>query len=179
MKLKKIALPLAIVFSLALLYWPTCRWLVQSWVSNSYYAHGFIIPLISGFLVWTKRHELEKGEPSIIGAFVLAAGAAMYILGFFWDMRFLSAFSLLIVLSGLTLFFYGTNHCNSVHSFLAHGDGDLRCFEQSTINCSCGYSLFSLKWFKPRKWDLANECDSCNSVIVNTDGCWCDAASFF
>lgn len=114
MKLKKIALPLAIVFSLALLYWPTCRWLVQSWISNPYYAHGFIIPLVSGFLVWTKRHELEKGEPSVIGAFVLAAGAAMYILGFFWDTRFLSALSLLIVLSGLALFFYGTKATRSI-----------------------------------------------------------------
>jgi len=114
MKLKTIAVPLAIVAFLALLYWPIFRWLVQSWLSNPYYTHGFLVPLVSGFFVWTKRHELKRREPSIIGAFVLALGALVYILGFVWDMRFLSSFSLLIVLSGLILSFYGTKVTRSM-----------------------------------------------------------------
>lgn len=109
MKLKTIAVPIAIVAFIALLYWPTSvfGWLVQSWLSNPYYSHGFLVPLVSGFFAWTKRHELKKREPSIIGAFVLALGILVYILGFVQNMRFLTAFSFLIVLSGLLLSFYG------------------------------------------------------------------------
>jgi exosortase len=108
MKLKAIVIPLAGIALLTLLYWPILRWLGQSWLSNSYYSHGFLIPLVSGFFVWTKRDELKRREPAIIGAFVLTLGAFIYIMGFVWAMRFLSALSLLIVLSGLSLSFYGT-----------------------------------------------------------------------
>jgi len=108
MKLKKIVIPVTIVAFLSLVYWPIFRWLVQSWLSNDYYSHGFLVPLVSGFFIWTKRHELKTREPSIIGAFILALGGLIYILGLVWDMRFLSSFSLLIVLSGLSFSFYGT-----------------------------------------------------------------------
>ena len=103
MKLKKITIYLVVVVLIALFYWPAFRWLVLSWLSNSYYTHGFLVPLISGFFIWTKRDALKTREPSIIGAFVLALGAFVYIIGFARDMRFLSAFSLLIVLGGLCL----------------------------------------------------------------------------
>ena len=108
MKLERVAIPLVIVALLALFYWFIVRWLVQSWISNPYYSHGFLIPVVSAFFVWTKRDALKKREPSIIGAFVLTAGALLHILGFVWSMRILSAFSLLIVLCGLSLSFFGT-----------------------------------------------------------------------
>ena len=115
MKLKKIIISLVVVvLLLALFYWPTFRWLVLSWLSNSYYTHGFLVPLISGFFIWTKRDELKSREPSIIGAFVLALGALVYIFGIIWDMRFLSAFSLLIVLGGLVFLFFGTRAMRSI-----------------------------------------------------------------
>jgi len=114
MKLKTIAIPSAIVVFLAFFYWPTFRWLVHSWLSNPYYSHGFLIPLVSGFFVWTKRGELKRGEPSIIGAYAVALGAFVYILGFVWGIRFLSAFSLLIVLGGLVLLLYGAKAARSM-----------------------------------------------------------------
>ena len=107
MKRKTIVVLTVIVAILAALYWPIFRWLVQSWLSNSYYSHGFLVPLVSGFFAWTKRRELQTREPSISGIFILALGILVYILGYVWDIRFLSAFSLLIVLSGLLLSFYG------------------------------------------------------------------------
>lgn len=113
MKPKTIAIPLAIVAFITLLYWPTFWWLVQSWLSNPYYSHGFLVPLVSGFFIWTKRDELKRREPSIIGAFVLGLGVLVYIIGFVWGMRFLCAFSLLIVLSGLVLSFFGTKAMRS------------------------------------------------------------------
>lgn len=114
MNLRRIILPLAIVAVLTSFYWPTFRWLVQSWLSNPYYTHGFLIPLVSGFFIWTKRDELKRREPSIIGAIVMILGAFIYILGFIWDMRFLPALSLPIVISGLCLSFYGAKATRSI-----------------------------------------------------------------
>ncbi|MDY6892436.1 MAG: exosortase/archaeosortase family protein [Chloroflexota bacterium] len=108
MKRRSIIITVVATASLVLLYWPTFRWLFQAWLSNPYYSHGFLVPVVSGFFVWTKRSELKGKEPSITGAFVLALGAFVYILGFVWGMRFLCALSLLIVLSGLSLSFFGT-----------------------------------------------------------------------
>ncbi len=114
MKPKTVAIVLAIAAFLALLYWPTFRWLFQSWLTNPYYTHGFLVPFVSGFFIWTKRDELKRREPSITGAFILALGAFVYILGFVWDMRFLCGLSLLVVLSGLALSFFGTKATRSM-----------------------------------------------------------------
>ena len=114
MKRKTIFIVLVAIAVIGLLYWPTIRWLVQSWISNSYYSHGFLVPLIAGFIVWTKRSQLKAGDPSIIGAFVVTLGALAYIQGLVWAMRFLSAFSLLIVLSGLSLLFFGTRATRAI-----------------------------------------------------------------
>ena len=103
MNTKRIVTILAIAAVLSLVYWPTLRWLFNSWISNPYYSHGFLVPLVSGFFVWVKRKELRGGEPSIVGAFVVTLGVFLYIMAFVWAMRFLSAISLPIVLTGLSL----------------------------------------------------------------------------
>jgi len=107
MKFKTIAISLAIIAVLSLFYWPTFRWLVMSWLSNPYYSHGFLVPIVSGFFIWTKRDELKRGRPSVIGAIVMAVGVSVYILSYVWGMRVLSALSLVIVLSGISLSFFG------------------------------------------------------------------------
>lgn len=91
-----------------MVYLPTFRWLVLSWVYNPYYTHGFLIPVVSCFIVWRKRRELKRTKPSNSGDIALALGIFVHIAGFVWGIRFLSAFSLLIVLSGLILYFYGS-----------------------------------------------------------------------
>ncbi len=108
MKPRTVTVFLFIVATLSLFYWPTFRWLVNSWLSNDYYSHGFLVPVISGFFIWTKRNQLVERNPSIIGTLVLALGALMYILGFTLEMRFLSGLSLITVIVALFLSILGT-----------------------------------------------------------------------
>ncbi|MCP4612786.1 MAG: exosortase/archaeosortase family protein [Planctomycetes bacterium] len=116
MKPKAIVISLAIVAILSLFYWPTFRWLVNSWTgeswfsndSSNYYSHGFLVPLVSGFFIWLKRDYLKERTPSIIGPFVLAFGALIYIVGFALDMRVLGGLSLIIVIAALFLLIFGT-----------------------------------------------------------------------
>ena len=99
-----------LLFTVALLtvaYWPTFRWLVNSWLSNDHYSHGFLVPLVSGFFVWTKREYLQKKEPSLIGIFFLVAGVSLYILGFLWGIRIFGSFSLILILMAMVLLMFG------------------------------------------------------------------------
>ena len=104
-------IPIIIVFGLFLLvYSPIIFGLVNEWYNDDNYSHGFIIPLISGYLIWKKRTRLTElinpagdntGLPLlVIGTvlFVLATAAAEY---------FTLRFSLLLTLYGLVWYLLG------------------------------------------------------------------------
>jgi exosortase len=99
---------------LGLAYWPTLRWLVASWLSNDYYSHGFIVPVVSGFFVWTKRKHFKKKEPSIIGIFPLVLGVLLYILTFVLEIRLLGVFSLLSIITALVFFVFGVHTVRAI-----------------------------------------------------------------
>jgi exosortase len=104
----KIATLVVVVAIMGLIYWPALRWMVNSWLSSDYYSHGFLVPFVAGFLIWTKRGQLKNRDPSLIGVFWLILGAALYVAGFLWQVRFLGVLSLLSVIVGLVFFIWGT-----------------------------------------------------------------------
>ncbi len=108
MKLRQILIPLVVAALLGLFYWPTFRWLFQSWLSNPYYTHGFLVPLVSAVLVWTKRDDLKRGQASAAGVMVLSLGAFVYVLGSVWATRYVTALSLPVVLGALCVSLFGT-----------------------------------------------------------------------
>jgi len=99
--------PLVLVFLIVLAYLPTFVWLVRSWLADPYYSHGFLVPLVSAFLVWRKRSGLKLAGHTNVGAAVLAIGTGLYLIGFIWGIRYVSALSFIVVLTGLMLHFYG------------------------------------------------------------------------
>jgi exosortase len=107
MKLKTIIIFIVSAAVLCLIYWPTFRWFANSWLSNDYYSHGFLVPLVSGLIVWTKREHLHRRETSIIGTFLLILGALLYALGFIWEIKVLGALSFLIVLAAILFSIFG------------------------------------------------------------------------
>ena len=107
MKTKTIIVSVFIIILLFFIYWPTFRWLVNTWLSNDYYSHGFLIPVVSVFIIWTKRQHLHRREPSIIGIFLLLIGALLYALSYLWEIKVFSALSFWIVLSALIITIFG------------------------------------------------------------------------
>jgi len=77
--------------------------------SHSYYSHGPLVPLIAGFLIYQKKQILSNVEikASRTGLYTFAAGIVMHILGALLQVHFISAFSIIPVLFGLLLYFYG------------------------------------------------------------------------
>ena len=92
-----------------LIYWPTFRWLVNTWLSSDFYSHGFLVPLVSGFFVWTKREHLKTKYPSLVGVFLLISGLALYALSFLSEIRVLGALSFWMVLIALVFLIFGVH----------------------------------------------------------------------
>ena len=100
-------LPLSI---LAFVYYPTFLWMIDRWAArDSYYGHGFLIPLISLYWVMKALPELTVLEKKSD-----AWGLVPFFLGFFLQVLsgvlriyFLSAISLILILGGGILFLFG------------------------------------------------------------------------
>ncbi len=102
-------LPAAFILFL-IIYIPVIIGLIGDWYDDANYSHGFLIPLVSGYLIWRKRSRLKElvdpsgdnaGLPIIIFGmiiFILATAAAEY---------FTLRLSLVVTLFGLVWYLFG------------------------------------------------------------------------
>ncbi len=90
---------------------PTLVHLVAQWWSDPNYSHGFFVPLFSAFVIWQERARLSalSLRPSWSGLLFLGLGLCVLIVGQMGAELFLSRLSLLIVLAGLLVLFFGWN----------------------------------------------------------------------
>ncbi|MFZ5800456.1 MAG: exosortase/archaeosortase family protein [Candidatus Omnitrophota bacterium] len=100
----------AIIVFFAIAYYPVFIILNAKYSEiDSYYSHGYLVPFISALIIWHKRNKLKDMlvVPSRLGFWVLSGGLLFYLFSAWWYVNFLSAFSMLIVLSGLCLYLFG------------------------------------------------------------------------
>lgn len=92
-----------------LFYYNTFRWLIESWLSNPYYSHGFLIPIISGYIIWKIKKELTDihKKESQTGLVIFATGMLLQAVAVLYVIRFLSGISLIISIFGILLYIYG------------------------------------------------------------------------
>lgn len=98
-----------LLIGLTWLYFPFLKKLVAEWGTNDDYSHGYFIPFITIYLIYSIRDELSKLEikPVNTGLIVLLIGFAQLILGKIGSEFFTQRTSLIIVFYGLILFFLG------------------------------------------------------------------------
>jgi hypothetical protein len=79
--------------------------LYSLWNLQPEYSHGFIIPMLSAFLIWRQRGELRDMPltGSWTGVLLIAAGLALRYVGEFSTMHTLEHYAFLLVLYGLVL----------------------------------------------------------------------------
>ena len=93
-----------------ILYIPVLIWLIQEWLNNPFYGHGFLVLIVSAFSFWLKRGRFGLDKPALPGIITLVAGLLTYVLSFsIWGLYFISALSLLIVIFGTIAYFGGMN----------------------------------------------------------------------
>ena len=102
-------IPLLVLF--VLLYWRSMRELYGNWKSaDSYYTHGFLIPLISLYFVWKDRRALARLPlaPSPAGLAWILASSFMLLAGDFLGFRVIAQSSMLPMIVGLCLLLFGS-----------------------------------------------------------------------
>ena len=84
-------------------------WLKDLWRDPNY-SHAYIVPIISGFVIWQRRRALVALpiRGSWRGVPLLLAGVAVLIVGDISASQFLMRASLIVILAGLVLFHFGS-----------------------------------------------------------------------
>ncbi len=99
-----------ILLLLLILAYPALGWLVRSWLSNPYYSHGFLVPVISALLAWRQwrflRAEPRRAE-NLLGLIVLLLSLGVVIWAMRWQDYAISLVALVGLLGGIFLFLEG------------------------------------------------------------------------
>jgi exosortase D (VPLPA-CTERM-specific) len=79
--------------------------LVKRWSGEEEYTHGFLIPLVSVWLLWNRRGALlaSGGRPHWSGLVVILAAVFMQMIGEYTSIFILSHFAFIFVLMGIAL----------------------------------------------------------------------------
>lgn len=102
----------ALALSWLWLFHEVIRRLVDDWRVDENYSHGFLIPLISGYAIWTQRHELQTRLPQPqlwLGGVCVVVAVALHLAGVLTGEQYASRLALVLSLAGLTLYFGGWN----------------------------------------------------------------------
>lgn len=100
---------LLIVPFLVALYYTIVPDMVLQWYRDDNYSHGFIVPLISGWFLYTRREAVMKAlvSPWWPGLLVILAGLIQLTIGWLGTEYFTMRSSLVVLLAGMTLYFFG------------------------------------------------------------------------
>ena len=103
------ALLAAVTVAVGLTFHEYLAWMVSQWWRDEYYSHGFLIPIISGYLIWHQRERLAAlpRRGSWWGLPVLVAGLLLHLVALRVGAHFPSGFALIAVLFGLILWLGG------------------------------------------------------------------------
>ncbi len=113
---RQVTTTLLILAALGLVFWQVFVRLVDAWIVDGNYSHGFLIIPIALYFVWERRQKLAAApiQPSWFGLVVLAGGIGILMAGLWGSELFLSRIALLPVIAGIVLFLYGWRHLRIV-----------------------------------------------------------------
>lgn len=94
---------------LAGIYFKIVPEMVNDWYQDENYSHGFLVPLIAGYFVYERREALKEAlvSPWGPGILVILYGLLQLTLGFLGTEYFTMRSSLIVILAGIVLYFFG------------------------------------------------------------------------
>ena len=94
---------------LAVLYHRVILELVHDWMVDVNYSHGFLIPLVSGYMIWRRRERIRSLPRSSCsaGLVLILGGLLLFMVASIAAEYFTQRISLLIVIGGLILYLGG------------------------------------------------------------------------
>jgi exosortase len=101
-----------ILAGFVLVFWQVFVRLVDAWIVDGNYSHGFLIVPIALYFVWERRAKLTAApiQPSNLGLVVALGGLAILLAGLWGSELFFSRVAILPVIAGIVLFLFGWAH---------------------------------------------------------------------
>ncbi|MDT7778649.1 MAG: hypothetical protein QOC99_1161 [Acidobacteriota bacterium] len=102
--------PLLVAAALAFAYWGVLARLSRFWWEDENYSHGLLIPFVIGYLLWAERDRLaglEKRPRVVWGAAATVAALFALWVGTAGAELFTQRMSLVLLLVGLVVYFWG------------------------------------------------------------------------
>lgn len=113
----------AVIASFLLCYATVIQSLVQQWLTNELYTHGFLIPFISAYIVLQRRerlHQLQVRPDLAWGWPILTAGLLLLVGGNLASLASVQQVSLLVSLIGAALLLFGRDIVRELWFALAY-----------------------------------------------------------
>jgi exosortase len=109
---KKITGAVLVLAGLTVVYWQVFVRLIDAWIVDGNYSHGWLIIPIAAYFAWERRDKLATTplQPSWFGLLVFAFGIFVLLAGLMGSEFFLSRVSLIFTLAGIVLFLFGWAH---------------------------------------------------------------------
>ena len=98
-----------LVASFTLAYFPVWKRLVLAWYNSDEYSHGFLIIPICIYILWRKKDILAEipVSPSWWGLALVIFSLLLYLFAHFAEIITVASFSMVLLLAGLVIYFYG------------------------------------------------------------------------
>lgn len=110
-KVYKYIAPAVLLTSFIACYYSTFGWLHYKYsYVDSYYSHGYMIPFISAYLIYSMRDKLKDISCSgnNLGLSIILFSLVCHIFAVMSDINFISGYCILLYLIGSVLFLYGS-----------------------------------------------------------------------
>lgn len=101
----------AVAIALAFLYATVLVKLGFDWWTDENYSHGLLVPFVIGYIIWTEFENLKnapKNPSLLIGGGAIAVAFLMLLAGTLGAELFIQRFSLILMLAGIVIYFFGT-----------------------------------------------------------------------
>ncbi len=92
------------------LFWPTFGWMAERFnTPDSFYSHGWLVPLAAGWLLWSRRRDVRRLRlaPSLWGLSLLGPSIVVHVLAAWLSIHFLSGFAMVAAVWGLVWTLWG------------------------------------------------------------------------
>jgi exosortase len=110
-RLKRLTPAAFAMVAFGMCYQHTLFWLNYRYAAtDSYYSHGYIVPLVSLYLAYLKRRQFANAETGScsIGILIIIMALFLHVVATMADINFFSGFSMYFYLVGACLFLFGS-----------------------------------------------------------------------
>jgi exosortase len=103
--------------SFLILFHDTITKLVKDWSTDDNFSHGFLVPFISGYMIWYKKQELieETIETNLVGFFIFLIGISFHVIGNISSELFTQRIGMITTILGLILYFTGSGITKKIY----------------------------------------------------------------